>query len=304
MADIVLQEDQYEMLENLAALNYDENKIALFFNLPVEDVRAALNDEYCTFYRHYKRGILFWQAKADMQILEQAKLGNITAYQAYKKEAYYQKIEIAKKRIIYKENMEELDRLQTLLSMGKGDGLTPEDEEYYLQLDMVRRMFDKYESKNIIVAALRKSYNLKLNRALQIYSDAINFFYLDNEIKVEAWQNIYADRLDNAALIALEMNDIELYSKILVHAAKLRGVGLPQPDKLPDDFYETRPTLYVIDPKYIGLVKENRNKIAAWIDKLPDISDDDRDRLHQEALDGKSTRPIFNIDANSIDNEE
>ena len=32
--------------------------------------------------------------------------------------------------------------------------------------------------------------------------DTLKFFYLDNRVKVEAWQNIYADRSDKMAAAA------------------------------------------------------------------------------------------------------
>lgn len=296
--DIDLTDEQFEALERLAALNYDASKISMYFNLQLKDVRAALSDKKSMFYHHYERGILKWQFDCDSKILGDAAGGSVSAYQIYKKEAYYNKLEAAKKRILYKEELDELESIQSLLLHGDAADLSDDEKEHYLQMDMVRRLNDKYESKNMIVNCLRTSYNIGLARARKIYADAINFFYLDDEaIESKAWNNIYADRFDHAAALMLEINDFDMHFKYASKAAEYRGVGKEKKDSISEDLLKRKPVLYSIDPKVLGCEPINRNKLAAWIDKkLPDISMDDKNRLHRDARTDKSDNKLFDGD--------
>jgi hypothetical protein len=179
----------------------------------------------------------------------------------------------------------------------------PEDLiEYMSHLELVRAMYDKYVSKTAIIKVLRSPvYGYTDYMARKIFNDALNFFYADNGVKREAWGNIYADKLDNLALLAIESDDWEGARRCMSDAAKLR-MGEDQKLDIPLELLDRRPVFYTLNPEDVGLPgKVNRHKLAAWIDKLPDIDADDRKRIHRDANSSKSEGNVFDIPEDEIE---
>jgi hypothetical protein len=65
-------------------------------------------------------------------------------------------------------------------------------------------------------------------------------------------------------------------------AAELRGVGKETSKEIPKEFYERRPTIYMLDPKLFGIDKVDRRELADFLDNL-DITDTQRGRLKRDA---------------------
>ena len=296
-----LTEEQYQSIEKLAGCNYSPEKIALYLGVTESEFLEDFADKDSLVYYHFNRGLLMANAEMDMQLLESAKKGNITAYQAHKKESFYQKIENSKKKIFIHNELKNIDRLQLLINNGECKDMSPEDELYYRQLDFVRALWDKMNNKNFIINALIKSYGVKEWKARELFNDSMNFFNQDNKIKAEAWANIYADKLDVVASICLEINDFDLYLKYTKEAALMRGVGKEQPPQIPDGFYDRKPIFYSQRPQDIGLVPVDRNKLASWIDNLIDIPADEIQRLHRDAQTGKFEGNVFDVPDSDIE---
>lgn len=292
---------QIEDIEKLAGCNYSPEKIALFLGVPEDEFLKEFADHESEVYYHFNRGQLIADAEIDMKLLESAKLGNITAYQTHKKESFYQKIENSKKRIFIQNELNNIDRLQLLMTTGECKEMSPADELHYKQLDFVRALWDKMNNRNFIINALVKSYAVKEWKAIEIFNDSMNFFNQDNKIKSEAWANIYANQLDIVSSVLLEINDFDQYLKYKKEAAAMRGVGKDKPQEVPPGFYDLRPIFYSIRPEDIGLPKVNRNMLAAFIDKLNDIPEDDRQRLHRDATDGKFEGNVFEVPESDIE---
>ena len=78
-------EEQIQCIEELSGLNYTIKQVAMYFNLPAEDIYAEYENSDSQFRYHYDRGQLFNQAQVGKKLLEGAKNGNITAASIYHK---------------------------------------------------------------------------------------------------------------------------------------------------------------------------------------------------------------------------
>lgn len=176
------------------------------------------------------------------------------------------------------------DELQEWISSGKSKTLPKHLVEYLEQLEVVRSLYSKYESKAFIIRTLKLTYKLTDYLANKVYAEALNFFYSSNEVKVEAWANIYAEKLENAALAAWDLSDYETYGRLIVEAAKLRGVGKDKPQEIPKDFYQRPVVIYTLKPEDVGLESVDRKTLAKFIDELPEINEKQKLRLKRDAM--------------------
>lgn len=98
---LILSDEQLEDVENLAAVNYSPEKIALYLDL---DKKAFLQH----YYNHlsevrmaYDKGQLQAEYLVNLKQLELAKSGNITAAQIFLKEAEKNKVQNILKQILF-----------------------------------------------------------------------------------------------------------------------------------------------------------------------------------------------------------
>jgi hypothetical protein len=148
-------------------------------------------------------------------------------------------------------------------------------------LEVIRSMYSKYKSKKFILNAITISpYSIPKRSADKLYNDALNFFYSDNDVKKEAWCNIYAEKLETAAMVAWEQSDMETYGKLIMDAAELRGCK--KEDALEKEPFDRRPVVYLFDPKKFGLAEPNKRELAALIDGL-DVGEKDKQRARRDA---------------------
>lgn len=288
---MTLTPSQLKDVENLAAINYSIKQIAMYLDVDYKEFNRAFtisteDPEYKPGHirYHYDRGRLVTQAEIDKANLKRAKDGNLTSIQQWKKDANTQKLENLKKQVFYDDSKAEYEQLQSLIEKGEVKNLPEKVVAYYEQIDFIRCLYNKYESKSFIINAVTVQWpKLSKYQATNLYYECLNFFNLDNKVKVEAWANIYADRLDNMARICYELNDFETARRLTMDAAGLRGVGKEKPPQVPDELLDRRPVFYTIRLKDIGLPEANRNELAALIDGL-DIPERERSRIRKEAL--------------------
>lgn len=77
--------EQKKIIEDLAGLNYTIKHIAMYLDIKVSFLYQDYNDQKSEFRYHYDRGKLLSQADIDMQSLQAAKKGNMTAMQQFEK---------------------------------------------------------------------------------------------------------------------------------------------------------------------------------------------------------------------------
>jgi len=166
-------------------------------------------------------------------------------------------------------------------------------EELTVYLEMIERCYQWHQSMALeaeIIDNLLTHYPHKFkgnrSRAKQIYSDAVNHFYLDTDITQEAWANVYADRLDRLAIAVMRTaetaQDLAKVKDLWKEAATLRGAYAEKKEQLPKEVYEQRYNLYTNKITDLGLPEQSRPEIKAIIHGLP-LSGEEMIRLEQEA---------------------
>lgn len=93
--------EQIESIEKLAGLNYTFKQIAMYLEVPFNDLLQEYEDKESEFRYHYDRGHLLAQADIDQNLIDSAKRGNVTAIQQFEKIRQSRHFENTRDRIIY-----------------------------------------------------------------------------------------------------------------------------------------------------------------------------------------------------------
>lgn len=175
---------------------------------------------------------------------------------------------MAKKLLDYK-----LDDLYEWIESGKA----PEGELalYVNLLDKIRGMMqrkDIYGNKEAIIKHLINfEEGMTRYKAVQFYSESIEYFNTQTIISQRAWRNLYADELDRlydlAVSLAQTTGDSEKASKIKERAAKIRGLDQEEPEKIPASLF-TRPNkIYTMDMNMFEAGAVDRTEAIAWVEE-------------------------------------
>lgn len=94
-------EEQTEIIENLAGLNYTVKQIAMYLDVDHRKLQQEFDDVESTFRYHYNRGKLIAQADIDMKLQDAAKGSNLTAMQQYEKIRIARHFENMRDKLVY-----------------------------------------------------------------------------------------------------------------------------------------------------------------------------------------------------------
>lgn len=182
-----------------------------------------------------------------------------------------------------------IEQLALVTKTGSLANLPEEYQEYYSLMELVRglRAKNAFNGKVItkagIIKLLKNDYNLSDYHARKVYSDSLNFFYAQEHVRPEAFASLYADKLEDAAAIALQTNQLDTYKDLIKEAAKLRGCYDKKPDSIPKEFYRKPFVIYTTDVEDIGGTSEDLKELERQLDELPDIPVIKMDRVKAEA---------------------
>ena len=182
--------------------------------------------------------------------------------------------------------------LQDFLSTGKSEGIADALQDYIRKINAVPAIVH-YNGAALTrcISALRRQFpDMTYSQARGIYEDAMNFFYMDNTVTSDAWDNYYADQFDKLARLSIAMNKPEAAGRNFSKAHELRTRST---DRIkPGDW---NPHTFIISdkikPEQLGYAKQNLYDIARkaesgyykkLIDGLP-ITDKEKERLFAEA---------------------
>jgi hypothetical protein len=180
------------------------------------------------------------------------------------------------------------DLLLAYIDTGANKDLPQEMIDYISILELIRGMHMRYENRQAIVKFLQQPpYSLSYYQATQRYSEAVNFFYLDHDIKKQAWRNLYAEKLDRAADLVLKTSssakDIDIYKNIIYAAMEARGLSRPDNEDIPKELFQKPVKIYSLDPTQLGRKRANRIDLAKHIDLL-DIPEAEKQRARADAM--------------------
>ena len=200
-------------------------------------------------------------------------------------------------------DFEAIDRFQIerILSTGNLDSLTEAERDYYDLMELVRglrarMMFPggrKIVTKAGIIKLLKSQYALSDWMARQIYADALNFFYSEDNVRPRAWANFYAEKLQNYADLAAASGNLKTAANLIERAAKLRGCFDEAAPEIPQELLEQSPVeIYTADAESMGAPKADRRELESFIDSIPDIPVIQRQRIKEDA--GIKKRNLLN----------
>ena len=179
--------------------------------------------------------------------------------------------------------------IQEFRKTGKSSGIPEYLQKYILNLNKAIEIFS-FEGK--ISRAAKKLINefpddkMCFRTAQNRINDAITYFHLNNTVKIEAWNNFYADKMEDLAKLAIKMNNITEARRCFEKARTFRtdkDENAIDPDKLKLKDHLINPD---IDPERLGLTNVNLKnlwvKAEEFIDKL-DLEPQEKERLKIEA---------------------
>ena len=184
-----------------------------------------------------------------------------------------------------------IDRIEKVLSTGTLDALPEAERRYYDLMEMVRglrarvKINDKLVTKAGIIRLLKSQpYGLTDYMARRVYTDAINFFWAQDEVRPRAFSNLYAERLENWANLLFIQGKPREALRYIKLAAELRGCFDEQAPEIPDELLNQQPTIiYTTDRRDLGLPATNRRQVEKLIDAIPEIPELVRDSLKEDA---------------------
>lgn len=191
----------------------------------------------------------------------------------------------------------DLDRVDVsviadVVAGGNLSRLSPQEREYFSLMDLVRGLRarlrfgnGKVVTRAAIIKILQTQYGLKMTQSYRLYNDAINFFYHDTGVTTEAFRNLYAERLEKAASAAEALGDLELFHKMIMSAAKLRGCFERQEKPIPDELITPSQTIiYTTRREDLGLPAIDRAELRRLIEEeIPEIPEQARERVKMDA---------------------
>lgn len=184
------------------------------------------------------------------------------------------------------------EMVDTFLKTRRGDGIPEELKEYIIHLNAVPAIMHHIgASMTRVVRELQKQFpGLTFATARERYYDAMNFFHVDDNISAEAWDNYYADKMEDLARLCIAESRYDVAKRCYdrAHELKTMAAGRIKPDewKIPVFIVSNR-----IKPEALGFKKKSLYDIArkseagyynSIINSLP-VTEAEKDRLRREA---------------------
>lgn len=167
-------------------------------------------------------------------------------------------------------------------------------QRYIIHLDRAAELHNLYGNVTRVARELVTEYaedKLAYQTARQRVYDAINFFHLNNNVKNEAWNNYYADKMEDLARIAIADGNYNTAYKAMDKAHYYRT---NKDESLIDEGLLMPPVFLInndITAEGLGFEKKDLRKISKkasdgvyleFIDKLP-INKEEKEDLKRDA---------------------
>lgn len=184
------------------------------------------------------------------------------------------------------------DTVRNFMLTRKGDMIEEDLREYILQLNSASSIIHfQGASLTRVTRALRLEWPaMTYSEARTVYYDALQFFYIDDNISAEAWDNYYADRMEDIFRLAVKMNrlDIALKASAKAHEYRTRNRDVIRPG-------DWQPPVFIVSEDvdftrmgyrkksvYEAVRRNEKKQLGRIIGQLP-VTDRERERLRSEA---------------------
>lgn len=284
---MILTEDELLELENLSALGYSNDQMAMYFGRDTKAFERAAADENSRISYHMKRGVLKSVAQEQLAILKAAEGGNVTASVQLSNIKRNRGFKISQKEIFSGfDDMKTYRLFENWVEGGCKTDVSQEESVYLEALCVMNSMDRKYGRRNTIAFFVKK-YGLTNSRASTMYDEAVNLFNTDRNADKKALRNKYADQLDEMALV-MKHNingpmEAKVYGDLITKAVNVRQLDQLDPEPVPKELFLRPVRLFSLDPAMVGMERINRQKVAEQIEAL-DIPEADKIRVRSDAL--------------------
>lgn len=118
----------------------------------------------------------------------------------------------------------DIEDIQSFLQTRKSASIPQSLQTYILQLDSVARIIhsNRISVRAAIIQLRREWPDLTMAQARGIYYDGLIYFYHDDQASAAMWDQVYADKLDDIALLALKSGKESTALRATEIAHKLR----------------------------------------------------------------------------------
>lgn len=184
----------------------------------------------------------------------------------------------------------DIEHIYEFMERGNVNNAPQHIVDYLNLLDLVRGMITRIDvngSKDVVVKHLMVNRGLSRYKASQVYDETIEYFYVSNRVSKAAWKNVYADKMDKminfAILQTRTVDDARKVVQMLKDVGEMREVHVEDKQEIPDELFQAPFVVYSIKPEDLGMQKANRQKLAEFIDSLPELTEKERIRIKEEA---------------------
>jgi hypothetical protein len=177
------------------------------------------------------------------------------------------------------------DIIRSFLQTRKSDAIPEDLQRFIILLDKVPEIHRKYPSVSRCARELMNKYpefELTFNPAREIIWEAINYFHLNSTVRNQAWNNYYADKLEELSNIAVALRKLSVAEHCLKDAAKLRF----NPNENLIDVNKLKPIVNVLSPEVTWQMLGGTKELS-----LKEIAGE-RLRTYREALKEIDSYPI------------
>jgi len=186
----------------------------------------------------------------------------------------------------------DLQDIYEFMEKGSVSNAPPEIVHYLELLDKVRGMLlriDQFSNDEAIIKQLLLVDGLSRYKASKVIDEAREYFYKDTEVSKKAWRNIYAQKAEKmlhfAMLTVKDAKEAIAVIKSIRDLVDIRGLNEPEQEELPDELFQRPMKLYSLDASISEFTSPaDRNKLAKFIDELPELTEREKIRIKQEAL--------------------
>lgn len=166
------------------------------------------------------------------------------------------------------------DDIQYFIQNRHSDIIPANMQNYILQMDAVARITRTNRlSVRDTIEQLRKQWpELSFTQGRAIYYDALDYFYMDDSVSARSWDLVYAEKLEDMALLALKANKLDVAFKCTTKAHELRT---KQRESMDYDWHA---------PTYMININVKPEDLGYASQKLADIAKRNEDRKYREMI--------------------
>lgn len=284
--NIILDDEEWDKLEQFAGLGYSIDKIARYFGLDIKVMQQHANDPNSKIAYHIQAGIDRQQMDEHMGVYTAAKAGDVVAFKAIDEIRRTKLFTISKLDIFGGFDLKsKIETLKDYIQSGGSNDISLEENVYLDALFLIRDL-DRQYGKRSTIEFLNKKLNLKHEDAKKLYVESVNLCYHDEGLDKAALRIRYAENLEMAAMHvrdnATTTKDWDTYADINFKAYKMRMLDQDDEETVDPNDYIKPYTMYSLDIKDVNMPDIDRNKVAKQVDGM-DIPEKDKIRLKEDA---------------------